>query len=239
MNTKSNLCEYDEYEKGGKIPLIGDKAPEFSASTTTGPINFPGDFAGKWIVFFSHPSDFTPVCTSEFVGFQQEIEDFEKLNVQLLGLSIGALSSHLAWLDTISKMKDGIDITFPLIDDLNGKISEIYGMLHPQASDTHAVRAVFIIDTHGTVRAILYYPAALGRNLAEIKRMIIGLQTADAFKVALPVNWTPGEDVLSPAPTTVNEVRKKSGDAPWFLTYKKLEKDVILGKIGKQKFDKK
>ena len=222
-----------------RMPLIGDVAPEFSASTTNGPINFPRDFAGKWVVLFSHPSDFTPVCTSEFVAFQRDIEEFAKLNTQLVGLSVGALSSHLAWLDTIAKMPNGVNITFPLIDDLNMSVARQYGMIHPHSSSVHAVRAVFIIDTGGIIRAILYYPAILGRNMGEIRRILTGLQTADAFGVALPANWQVGDDVLALSPTTADAVRQHRGKTPWFITYKKLGKDVIYSKIGKSKSGKK
>lgn len=211
------------------MPLIGDIAPEFYASTTNGHIYFPHDFKGKWIVFFSHPSDFTPVCTTEFVAFQRSISDFEKLNTNLIGLSVGALSSHLAWFDAIEKMKDGIKITFPLIDDLNMKIARLYGMIQENASDTHAVRAVFIIDPKTIIRAILFYPATLGRNIEEIKRMLIALQTADKFNIATPVNWSVGNDVLVPAPNTATKMRKNK--EPWFLTYKKLSKREIYDKI--------
>ena len=238
MHDLFDLCDCDEQATVTTMPLIGDTAPSFSASTTNGAIKFPGDYAGKWIVFFSHPSDFTPVCTSEFIAFQRDLAEFEKLNTQLVGLSVGALSSHLAWLDAISKMPDGIDITFPLIDDMGGKIAKMYGMIQPHASDTHAVRAVFVIDPAGIVRAILYYPAVLGRNIEEIRRMIVGLQTGDAFGVAVPANWMPGDDVLRPAPTTMRQMRKDK-HTPWFITYKKLDKDVIYSKIGKQKTEQK
>ena len=211
------------------MPLIGDIAPEFYASTTNGHIYFPHDFKGKWIVFFSHPSDFTPVCTTEFVAFQRSISDFEKLNTNLIGLSVGALSSHLAWFDAIEKMKDGIKITFPLIDDLNMKIARLYGMIQENASDTHAVRAVFIIDPKTIIRAILFYPATLGRNIEEIKRMLIALQTTDKFNIATPANWSMGNDVLVPAPNTASKMRKNK--EPWFLTYKKLSKREIYDKI--------
>lgn len=239
MDDLFDLCDNDTPTNITSVPLIGDAAPNFSASTTNGPIQFPGDFDGKWIVFFSHPSDFTPVCTSEFIAFQREIDEFEKLNVQLVGLSIGALSSHLAWLNAIEKMPGGIKITFPLIDDMGGKIAKLYGMIQPNASDTHAVRAVFIIDPNGIIRAILYYPAVLGRNVEEIKRMVIGLQTGDAFKVAVPVNWMPGDDVLRPAPQTADAMRRNSNNNPWFMTYEKLDKNAVLRKICKQKPAKK
>ena len=231
-------CEY-AHEMPPAIPLIGDKAPKFTASTTNGPINFPDDFAGKWIVFFSHPSDFTPVCTSEFIEFQRQLAEFDELNTKLIGLSIGALSSHLAWFNAIDNLKNGINITFPLIDDITMRIAKMYGMLQPNASNTSAVRAVFIIDPAGIVQAILYYPAILGRNINEIKRMITGFQTANAFGVAIPANWGPGDDVLSPAPTNVTTMRQHDNKTPWFLTYKRLTADDIYSKIRKQKPGKK
>ena len=232
-----DLFELDDIDMGSddaKMPLIGDKAPEFSANTTNGPIKFPEDFMGKWVIFFSHPSDFTPVCTTEFIAFQKTISDFEKMNVSLLGLSVGALSSHLGWLDAISNMPEGTNITFPLIDDLDMSVAKKYGIIHKNTSDTHAVRAVFIIDPTTTIRAILYYPASLGRNMSEIWRMLVGLQTADAFKVATPANWMPGDDVLTPAPTTATAMRKQYNTHPWFITYKKLGKAEIYEKICKK-----
>lgn len=212
-----------------KIPLIGDVAPEFLASTTNGKVHFPDDFAGSWIVFFSHPSDFTPVCTTEFIAFQQNLDFFKKLNTKLIGLSVGTLSSHLAWLDVIQNMPGGIKITFPLIDDLNMKIAKQYGMIQENSSDTHAVRAVFIIDTNAIIRTILFYPATIGRNIDEIKRILVALQTADAFGVATPANWSIGKDVLIPAPNTADKMRKNK--SPWFLTYKKLNQREINDKI--------
>lgn len=242
MDDLFDLCECGEYEDvqtpDTLMPLMGDRAPEFSANTTNGPIKFPMDFMGKWIVFFSHPGDFTPVCTSEFIAFQRDLAEFERLNTRLVGLSVGALASHLAWFDAIATMKDGVEITFPLIDDTGGKIAKMYGMIQPHASDTHAVRAVFIIDPNGIIRAILYYPAVLGRNIDEIKRMITGLQTGDAFGVSIPANWTPGDNVLRPAPTTATQMRAHK-QSPWFMTYEKLDKDVIFSKIRKQKPAKK
>ncbi len=238
MDDLFDLCECGE-KSVKSMPLIGDAAPEFTASTTNGKINFPTDFTGKWVILFSHPSDFTPVCTSEFVAFQRELAEFEELNTKLVGLSVGALSSHLGWFDAIAKMPNGENITFPLIDDLDMRVASLYGMVHPRASGTSAVRAVFIIDQKGIIRAILYYPAILGRNIDEIKRMIIGLQTADAFGVSVPVNWRVGDDVLRPAPQTAVELRRYGNANPWFMTYKKLDKDVILGKIRKQKPGKK
>ncbi len=224
----------DEIISPSRMPLIGDIAPDFQASTTNGLIKFPDDFRGKWVIFFSHPSDFTPVCTTEFIAFQKTINDFEKMNVALLGLSVGSLPSHLAWFDAIANMPDGARITFPLIDDMNMEIARKYGMIHHATSDTHAVRAVFIIDTQSRIRTILYYPASLGRNMSEIWRILVGLQTADAFKVATPANWMPGDDVLIPAPTTADKMREHDGDTPWFITYKALDKAEIYEKICKK-----
>ncbi len=217
-----------------KFPLIGDIAPDFYASTTNGPINFPQDFKGNWVVFFSHPSDFTPVCTTEFIKFQQDINEFKKMNTKLLGLSVGALSSHLAWLDAIEKMPNGTKIDFPLIDDLDKSIATKYGMIQPHASDTSAVRAVFIIDTKSVIRTILYYPAILGRNIDEIKRIVLALQVSEKFKVAMPVNWEPGADVLNFAPNNAKDMRKRNKNSIWFIKYKKLTKRDINEKIYKK-----
>ncbi|MBR3782806.1 MAG: peroxiredoxin [Alphaproteobacteria bacterium] len=216
------------------LPLIGDAAPEFTASTTNGKIKFPDDFAGKWVVFFSHPADFTPVCTTEFIEFQNNLKEFEKINTTLLGLSVGGLTSHLGWFDAISKMQNGTNITFPLIDDLNMNVAKLYGMIQAGASDTHAVRAVFIIDPNGIIRTVLYYPASLGRNMSEIWRILVALQTADAFGVATPANWTPGDEVLTPAPTSASELREHDKKIPWFMNYKKLDKKEIYDKICKK-----
>lgn len=240
MDDFFEICETDSCSGTKRsIPLIGDAAPEFTASTTNGKIKFPDDFVGSWVVFFSHPADFTPVCTTEFVEFQKNMLEFEKINTRLLGLSIGGLTSHLGWFDAISKMSDGVDISFPLIDDLNMKVAKLYGMLQSGASDTHAVRAVFIIDPNGIVRTVLYYPAVLGRNMSEIWRILVGLQTADEFEVALPANWTPGDNVLTPAPTTSAEMRGKDKKNTWFMNYKKLDKKDIYEKICKKDATKK
>lgn len=222
--------EHTEYSC---LPLIGDLAPEFHASTTNGKIHFPNDFRGNWVVLFSHPSDFTPVCTTEFIEFQKHITDFEKLNTKLVGLSVGTLSSHLAWLDAIENMPGGIKITFPLIDDLSMDIAKKYGMIQSNASNTHAVRAVFIIDNHAIVRAILYYPPVLGRSIPEILRALTALKTSDAFNVALGANWNVGDDVLIPAPQTAKDMRQSSGNQPWFIKYKKLSKKDVYEKITK------
>lgn len=167
-----------------RLPLIGEKAPAFEAETTTGKIRFPDDYKGKWVVFFSHPADFTPVCTTEFMTFAHMEGEFKALNAELLGLSIDSTYSHIAWLRTIKekiqyKGMNGIEITFPVISDLTMEVSKRYGMLQPGASSTQAVRAVFIIDPEATVRAILFYPLSNGRNIDEIKRLLVALQHSD------------------------------------------------------------
>lgn len=188
-----------------KMPLIGDKAPAFEAETTQGQIRFPEDYEGKWVILFSHPADFTPVCTTEFMTFACMGQEFKALNTELLGLSIDSGYSHIAWLRTIREkieykgMKD-IEVKFPVIADLKMDVAKKFGMVQPNASTTQAVRAVFIIDPTAVVRAVLYYPMSVGRNMDEIKRMIIAMQAADKHKVATPANWRPGDDVIIPPP---------------------------------------
>ncbi len=218
-----------------RIPLIGEDAPAFVAETTQGTLRFPQDFAGKWVVFFSHPADFTPVCTTEFMTFAAMQEEFRALNCELLGLSIDSTFSHIAWLRTIKEkvefkgMKD-IEVTFPVISDLTMEVSRLYGMLQPSASNTQAVRAVFIIDPNGKVRAILYYPMSNGRNMDEIKRLIIAMQTSEREKVATPANWVPGEEVIVPPPGSCGAAKERMEAADpdvrcvdWFLCFKKLK----------------
>ncbi len=216
-----------------RLPLIGDRAPEFTAKTTQGEIHFPRDFEGSWVVFFSHPADFTPVCTTEFMTFAAKQDEFAKRNCKLLGLSIDSLYAHIAWLRTIKEkidykgMKD-IEVTFPVIEDLSMKVAKAYGMLQPGASNTQAVRAVFIIDPKGIIRAILYYPLSNGRNVDEVLRLLIALQTTDAHGVATPANWQPGDDVIVPPPASCG-VAKERSETPgpdvtcldWFMCLKK------------------
>lgn len=185
------------------MPRIGDEAPAFQAITTQGEIRFPDDFSGKWVIFFSHPADFTPVCTSEFMTFARMEPEFNALNCRLLGLSVDGLFSHIAWLRTIKEkiafngMKD-IEVRFPLIEDVSMEIAKAYGMIQPGESTTKAVRAVFIIDPKAIIRAIIYYPLSLGRNFDELKRALIALQTADKYSIATPADWRPGDDVIVP-----------------------------------------
>lgn len=213
-----------------RMPVIGQKAPAFTANTTQGKINFPKDFRGKWVVLFSHPADFTPVCTTEFMTFASMNDDFEKLGVQLVGLSVDSIHSHIAWLDRIGELEwKGISkpkVKFPLIDDITMEVANLYGMIQDESS-TSAVRAVFFIDPKGIIRTILYYPASLGRNFDEIKRIIVALQTADAQKVATPADWLPGDDVIEPAPSTMAALKKREEEnnpgetkIDWFLKFK-------------------
>src|SRR5574338_487185 len=196
------------------MPRIGDKAPSFSAETTQGTIHFPEDFKGKWIILFSHPADFTPVCTSEFMTFAKREKEFAKLNTQLVGLSVDGLYSHIAWLRTIREkiefrdMKN-MEVKFPLIEDITMTVAKKYGMIQPNESSTKAIRAVFFIDPKGIIRAIIYYPLSLGRNFNELKRVLIGLQTADKYAVALPADWQPGEDVIVPPPNSCGVAKER------------------------------
>lgn len=227
------------------MPRIGENAPEFTAQTTQGTIHFPNGYNGKWIIFFSHPADFTPVCTSEFMTFGRMQEEFEALNCQLVGLSIDGLSSHIAWLHTIGKQIEwkgmkNIEIRFPLIDDITMSVAKRYGMIQPGESESRAVRAVFFIDPKGIIRAIIYYPLSLGRNFDEIKRVLTGLQITDAFGVSTPADWRPGDDVIVPAPNTMQRLKEreaaiKSGEITshdWFFCTKKLSKEEIEKKLG-------
>ncbi|MBU2526678.1 MAG: peroxiredoxin [Bacteroidetes bacterium] len=226
------------------MPRIGDKAPEFKAVTTQGDINYPSDYKGKWSILFSHPADFTPVCTSEFMTFAHLEEKFEKANCSLIGLSIDGIYSHIAWLRTIKDkiefngMKN-IEVKFPLIEDISMEVAKKYGMIQPGESKTQAVRAVFFVDGEGIVRAIIYYPLSLGRNFDELYRALIAMQTSDAFNVATPADWNPGDDVIvSPAGSCgVAEDRMTSTDdldcKDWFFCTKKISKEEVLSRILK------
>ena len=195
------------------MPLIGDQAPAFEAETTQGKIRFPEDYKGQWVVLFSHPSDFTPVCTSEFVMFGALQREFDALNCRLLGLSVGTNASHIAWLRSIRdriefKGHRNVSLRFPLIADMSMDVARKYGMIQPAASATAAVRAVFFIDPVATIRAVIYYPMQLGRNFDELKRVLVGLQTIDEHHVALPADWRPGDDIIVPAPATYDGTDK-------------------------------
>lgn len=218
-----------------QIPLIGQKAPAFTAETTQGMINFPEDYKGKWVILFSHPADFTPVCTTEFMTFASMADEFEALNTKLIGLSIDSVYSHIAWLRTIREkaqyngMKN-VEVTFPVIADLKMDVAKKYGMIQPDASDTKAVRAVFFIDPEAKIRALVYYPLSNGRNFKEIKRLLIAMQTSDKYHVATPADWQPGDDVIVPPPGSCGQAMERMQAAPsegincedWFLCFKPL-----------------
>ena len=219
-----------------RIPLIGEAAPAFKADTTQGPINFPKDYAGKWVILFSHPADFTPVCTTEFMTFATLMPEFKRLNCELVGLSIDSHYAHIAWLRTIKekikyKNMANVEVTFTLLADVKMEVAKAYGMVQPAASDSQAVRAVFIIDPKAVIRAIMYYPLSNGRNFLELKRLLIALQTTDKHGCATPADWQPGDDVIVPPPgscgTAKQRMEKPDPDAyalDWFMTFKKLPK---------------
>lgn len=218
-----------------RMPLIGDYAPSFKAVTTQGEINFPSDYKGKWVILFSHPADFTPVCTTEFMTFGAMMKEFEAINTQLVGLSVDSLYSHIAWLRKIQELewkdKKHIEVKFPLIEDIKMEIANKYGMIQPGQSTTQAVRAVFVIDPEGKIRTILYYPLSTGRNFDEIKRIVLALQKADKDNVATPADWRPGDDVIIPTAgscgTAKERVESKDPNMyclDWFLCFKKEKK---------------
>lgn len=193
------------------MPKIGDLAPDFEAVTTTGKLKFSEYNKDKWVIMFSHPADFTPVCTTEMTAFAQEEEYFATQNTKLIGLSIDSIHSHIAWVHNV-KEKMGILMKFPIIADIDMKVAKLYGMLQPGESETAAVRAVFFIDPKGKIRLIMYYPLNVGRNMEEIKRVLLALQTSDANLCAMPLNWKSGDKVIVPPPKTVEdmEAREKS-----------------------------
>ncbi|OPZ65087.1 MAG: Alkyl hydroperoxide reductase subunit C [Firmicutes bacterium ADurb.Bin506] len=232
MTESTEKCNCEETVR---VPLIGDKAPAFKATTTQGPMNFPEDYAGKWVILFSHPADFTPVCTTEFITFASLQEEFRTLNCELVGVSVDSIHSHIAWLRAIKEKIEfrglkNVDVKFPVVADLKMDVAKKYGMIQPNVSDTAAVRAVFFIDPNSVIRALIYYPASAGRNFDEIKRLLIALQTADKNKVATPADWRPGQPVIVPAPNTIGKANDRVAEAAkagydckdWFLCFKNL-----------------
>ena len=208
------------------LPRLNEPAPEFSANSTHGPLKL-SDYKGKWVVLFSHPADFTPVCTTELAEFARKAPAFAELNTQLLGLSIDSVYSHLAWTRNIEE-KFGVKIPYPLIADLDTKVAQAYGMIHPNAATTATVRCVFVIDDKGVTRAMIYYPMTNGRNVDEIVRLVTALQTSDANGVATPCNWTPGEKVIVPPPQTAEAAEKRLNEGfevtDWYFSKKDLGK---------------
>lgn len=210
------------------MPLIGDKFPEMTVQTTHGKMNLPEAFKGQWFILFSHPADFTPVCTTEFYAFQQRYEEFRELDTELIGLSIDQVFSHIKWTEWIEENLD-VEIEFPIIAD-HGKVAETLGLVHPGAGSS-TVRAVFFVDPKSTIRAILYYPAELGRNFDEFLRMMKAFQISDAQKVAMPANWPEneliGDRVIVPPASTVEDAKKRMEEYEcfdWWLCHKPVEK---------------
>ena len=221
----------DNENSYSSMPLIGDPAPAFRSMTTKGKVNFPEDYKGKWVVFFSHPADFTPVCTTEFIALARRADEFREINAELLGLSIDSLHSHLAWAESIEHIdldgKGKVKIPFPIVADISMSVAKAYGMLQTVAK-TQTVRAVFIIDPDSIIRAILFYPMSTGRNIDEIKRIILSLQKHDADNVSTPADWNPGDPVVIGAPLTLEDAKKRMEDADentipysWYLTMRK------------------
>lgn len=230
-------------EATAPMPRIGDPAPAFTAVSTAGEINFPADYQGSWVIFFSHPADFTPVCTTEFITFASMQQQFAAYNTKLLGLSVDGLDSHIAWLRAIKEKitfhdLKGVDVTFPLIADVSMDIARKYGMIMPGEASTKAVRAVFVIDPAGTIRAIIYYPLILGRNFDELLRVVQGLQTTDHFTVATPADWRPGDPVILPTPDSLSGARERMEERAdgvecqdWFFCTKELPADEVESAI--------
>jgi peroxiredoxin (alkyl hydroperoxide reductase subunit C) len=206
------------------MPIIGEPAPDFEAVTTQGTIRL-ADLKGKWVVMFSHPADFTPVCTTEFIAFAGVAEELKAMNVFLMGLSIDSVHSHLAWVRNVQE-KMGVKIPFPIIADLDMKIAKKYGMIHPGSSSTATIRTVFFIDDKGITRAMIYYPLSNGRYIPEIVRLVKALQTTDKFGVSTPANWQPGDKVVVPPPKTAAEMEKRITEGyeckDWYLCFKRI-----------------
>jgi len=227
-----------EYEKT-YIPLIGEDAPSFEAMTTQGPINFPEDYKGKWVILFSHPADFTPVCTTEFMTFASMQEEFKKMNTELIGVSIDSIFSHIAWLKRIEekieyKGMKNVKIGFPVIADLEMDVVKKYGMVRVKDSRIQTARATFVIDPESKIRAIVYYPVNNGRNIQEFKRLTSAMQKNYAEDVSTPANWQPGDDVIIRTPRSMNEVEKRLEKVQdevycldWFICLRKDSKNNL------------
>ena len=234
-NEREKTMENTSNVTYNRMPLIGDIAPSFNAVTTQGNINFPEDYKGKWVILFSHPADFTPVCTTEFMTFASMADEFKAMNTELVGLSVDSLYAHIAWLRRIQELEwkgmKNVEVKFPLIEDIRMDVANKYGMMQPGQSNTQAVRAVFVIDPESKIRTILYYPLSTGRNFDEIKRIIQALQKADQDKVATPADWRPGQDVIIPTAgscgTAKERMESKDDDKyclDWFMCFKREKK---------------
>lgn len=217
------------------MPTIGENAPAFTATTTQGVINFPEDYKGKWVILFSHPADFTPVCTTEFMTFASMADEFKQLNTELIGLSVDSLYAHIAWLRRINELEwkgmKNVEVKFPLIEDIRMEVAKKYGMIQSGQSNQQAVRAVFIIDPNAKIRLILYYPLSTGRNFDEIKRVLIALQKADSDNVATPADWRPGDDVIVPTAGSCGTAKDRMDNQTddqycldWFMCFRREKK---------------
>jgi len=230
MATATSPSQIASAPAGGEQPahlVLNGPAPDFEANTTHGPIKLSDWQKGRWVILFSHPADFTPVCTTEFVEFAKRAREFEKRGVALIGNSVDSVYSHIAWVRNIEE-KLGVKIPFPVIADLDQKVSRLYGMIHEPSSVTSPVRCVFFIDPKRTLRAMIYYPLNVGRNFDEILRVTDALQTVDANAVACPANWKPGEDVIVPAPVTSDAAAERASSkqfqvTDWYLARKHLD----------------
>jgi peroxiredoxin (alkyl hydroperoxide reductase subunit C) len=214
-----------EEEKVTQMPRIGDMAPDFKANTTYGPIQFSEYNKGSWVILFSHPADFTPVCTTEMSGFAVRHNEFKELNTKLMGLSIDSIHSHVAWVNNVKK-NTGVLFDFPIVEDISMNVSKLYGMLQPNESETSAVRAVFFIDPEGKIRLIMYYPLNVGRNMDEILRVLKALQTSDKHGVALPLDWKPGDKVIVPPPKTVEAMEEREKSSYEMVDFYLAKKDL-------------
>lgn len=215
-----------EQELNNVMPRIGDQAPDFEAVTTKGKIKFSEYAKDKWVVLFSHPADFTPVCTTEMSGFAQRKAEFDALNTELMGLSIDSIHAHLAWVNNV-KQNTGVYFDFPIIADIDMKVSKLYGMLQPNESETAAVRAVFFIDPSKKIRLVMYYPLNVGRNMDEILRVLHALQVSDANGVAMPLNWKKGDRVIVPPPANLDEMQERiDGDYAEKVDFYLVKKDL-------------
>jgi peroxiredoxin 2/4 len=207
-----------------RLPRLNEPAPAFEAKTTHG-MRKLSDYREKWLVLFSHPADFTPVCTTEFIGFAKAYPEFQKLNCELLGLSIDSTHAHIAWVRNIKEHFD-VDIPFPIIEDLSMRVAHAYGMIQPGASDTSAVRSTFIIDDKGILRAMIYYPMSNGRSIPEFVRLVTAMQTSDKHSVATPEGWQPGDNVIVPPPMTTQAADERSKEGyeytDWYFSKKAL-----------------
>ncbi|MFZ4741063.1 MAG: peroxiredoxin [Bacteroidales bacterium] len=222
-----------QVSNGLQTPYIGQHSPSFKAQATTGNINFPDDFFTKWKILFSHPADFTPVCTSEIMALAEKQENFKKLNTALIVISTDGLNSHIEWVKSIESIsivgKENVKINFPLVSDVSTEISKKYNLLRKDTTLRKDMRAVIFIDPDNKIRAILNYPDNIGRNIDEIERILIALQIADNNEVLTPANWKPGKDVLIPSPKTMEEsdklkAKNKSGyyNLTWYMWFRKL-----------------